>query len=156
LGLSEDALRDLRFAAMLHDAEKIGIPEEILKKPTQLSGKELKVIKEHPQKSIKILSPLQLLKPAVAIILHHHEKFDGSGYPDGLKGEKIPLGARILAVADAFEAMTSRRPYRKSTPTTEAIKELKRQSGAQFDPQVINAFLKFAKKQSFKKLLRGK
>ena len=156
LGLSEDALRDLRFAAMLHDAEKIGIPEEILEKPTQLSGKELKVIKEHPKESVKILSPVQRLKPAVAIILRHHEKFDGTGYPDGLKGEEIPLGARILAVADAFEAMISRRPYRKSTSTPEAIKELKRQSGTQFDPQAINAFLKFTKKQSFKKLLRGK
>jgi len=156
LKLSDEELRNLRFAAMLHDAEKISIPEQILQKPTHLTGKELKIIEEHPKKSVKLLSPLERLKPAVAIILHHHEKFNGTGYPDKLKGEQIPLGSRILAVADAFEAMISRRPYRKTTPIAEAIKELKRQNGTQFDPQVINAFLKFTKKQSFKKILKGK
>lgn len=155
LRLSDEQLRDLRFAAMLHDAEKIGIPEQILRKPTPLTGKELEIVQEHPKKSVKILSPLELLKPAVAIILHHHEKFDGSGYPDKLKGEKIPLGSRIMAVADTFEAMTSRRPYRKTTSIVDAFKELKRQSGSQFDPQVIIAFLKFTKKQTFKKLVKG-
>ena len=152
LGLSEEDLRNLRFAAMLHDAGKIGIPEEILKKPAQLSGKEFRIIKEHPKKGAKILSPLARLKPAVEVILHHHEKFDGSGYPDRLSGEAIPLGARIMAVADSFEAMISRRPYRKSTSVPEAIREIKRYSGTQFDPRVIKAFLKLAKSKSFKKL----
>ena len=155
LKFSDEDLRDLRYAAMLHDAERIGIPEEILKKPAHLTEKELKIIKEHPKKSARILSPLERLKPAIAIILHHHEKFDGTGYPDRLKGEKIPLGARIMAVADSFEAMISRRPYRKTTSIAEAIKELTRQSGRQFDPRVINAFLKFAKDKSFKKILKG-
>ena len=152
LGLSETDLRDLRFAAMLHDAEKIGIPEEILKKPAQLSGKEFKLIKEYPKKSAKILSPLQCLKPAIAVILHHHEKFDGTGYPDRLKGKQIPLGARIMAVADSFEAMTSHRPYRKSASFLEAIREIKRHSGEQFDPRVIKAFLQFTRTKSFKKI----
>ncbi|MBL7084746.1 MAG: HD domain-containing protein [Candidatus Omnitrophica bacterium] len=154
LKVSEDELRNLRFAAMLHGTEKIGIPEEILKKPTRLSGKEYKIVREYPKKSVKILSPLERLKPAIAIILHHHEKFDGSGYPDRLKGEKIPLGARIMAVADSFEAMLTRRPYRKSTSIAHAIRELKKYSGTQFDPQVIKAFLKLVKRKSFRKLLR--
>lgn len=153
LHCSEEELRNLRFAAMLHDAGKIGIPEEILKKPAQLSGREYEIVKRHPKKGAKILSPLERLKPAVEVILHHHEKFDGTGYPDKLKGEKIPLGARIMAVADSFEAMISRRPYRKSTSILEAIEEIKRQSGRQFDPRVIKAFLKFARTKPFEKLI---
>ena len=152
LELSEEDLRNLRYAAMLHDAEKIGIPEEILKKPAQLTGKELKIVKEYPKKGVKLLSPMERLKPAMAIILHHHEKFDGSGYPNGLKGQEIPLGARIMAIADSFEAMISQRPYRKSTSISDAIKELKKYSGRQFDPAVIKAFLKLTQDKSFKKL----
>jgi len=154
LHLSEEKLRDLRFAAMLHDAGEIGIPAQILKKPAHLTGKELEIVKQHPKNSVKILSPLQRLKGAIAIIMHHHEKFNGTGYPDKLKGEKIPLGARIMAIADSFEAMISRRPYRKSTSISEAVKEIKRLSGEQFDPGVIKAFLQLAKKNSFKKLLK--
>ena len=154
LKLSEEGLRDLRFAAMLHDAEKVGIPEEILKKPTRLSGKEFEIVKEYPKKGVKILSPLQRLKPAIAIVLHHHEKFDGTGYPDKLKQGEIPLGARIMAVADSFEAMISRRPYRKSTSVSFAIRELKKHSGTQFDPKVVKAFLRLTKEESFKKLLK--
>lgn len=155
LKLSEEGLRDLRFAAMLHDAGEIGIPEEILKKTAHLTGKEFKIVKEHPKKSVEILSPLERLKGAIAIILHHHEKFNGTGYPDRLKGENIPLGSKIMSVADSFEAMISRRPYRKSTSIFEAVKEIKRLSGTQFDPQVIQAFLKLVKKRSFKRLLKG-
>lgn len=155
LRLSEENLQNLRFAVMLHDAEKIGIPEEILKKPAHLTGEELKIIKEHPKRSAKILSPLQRLKPAIAIILHHHERFDGTGYPDRLKAEAIPIEARIMAIADSFMAMISRRPYRKSTSVPEAIKELKRHSGGQFDPRLIKAFLKLAKSRAFKRVLRG-
>ncbi|MBN3038831.1 MAG: HD-GYP domain-containing protein [Candidatus Omnitrophica bacterium] len=154
LHLSEEELRNLRYAAMLHDAEKIGIPEEILKKPTFLTEREYNIVKKHPKKSAKILKPMQRLKPAVGIMVHHHEKFDGSGYPDKLKGEAIPLGSRIMAVADTLEAMISRRPYRKSTPIAQAIQELKSKSGTQFDPRVIKAFVKLAKRKSFKKLLK--
>jgi HD-GYP domain-containing protein (c-di-GMP phosphodiesterase class II) len=155
LKLSKEDLRDLRYAAMLHDAGKIGIPDEILKKPAHLTGKEFRIVKEQPKKSAMILSPLERLKPAMSIILHHHEKFDGTGYPDRLKGEKIPLGARIMAVADSFEAIISRRPYRKSISISEAIKEIKRHSGTQFDPLVIKAFLKLVKSKSFKKLIQN-
>ncbi|MFC1698961.1 HD domain-containing phosphohydrolase [Candidatus Omnitrophota bacterium] len=154
LHLPEEKLRDLRFAAMLHDAGEIGIPEEILKKPAHLTDREFKIVKAHPKKSAKILSPLQRLKGAIAIIMHHHEKFDGSGYPNKLKADKIPLGARIMSVADSFEAMISRRPYRKSASIAEAVKEMKRQTGSQFDPQVIQAFLKLTKRKSFKKLFK--
>ena len=156
LKLSEEDLRNLRFAATLHDAGEIGIPEEILKKPTALSGREFSIVKEHPKRSAMILSPLvERLRPAIAIIMHHHERFDGTGYPDQLKAEAIPLGARIMAVADSFEAMISRRPYRKTTSISEAVREIKKYSGRQFDPQVIRAFLKLAKTKSFKKVLRG-
>lgn len=154
LKLCEEDLRNLRFAAMLHGAEKFGIPEEILKKPTALSGREFKIVKEYPKKSVKILSPLECLKPAVAILLHHHEKFDGTGYPGRLKGERIPLGSRIMAVADSFVAMVSRRPYRRSTSVSSAIIEIRKHSGSQFDPGPIKAFLKITKKQSFKRLLK--
>ncbi|MFH1045981.1 MAG: HD domain-containing phosphohydrolase [Candidatus Omnitrophota bacterium] len=155
LSLSSEELRNLRYAAMLHDAEKIGIPEEILKKPTPLTIKEYKIVKEHPRKSARILSPMERLRPAVGIIMHHHEKFDGTGYPDKLKGEQIPIGARIMAVADSLEAMISLRPYRQSTTIAEAIKELKSKSGTQFDPRVIKAFLKLIKRKTFKRLLKG-
>jgi HD-GYP domain-containing protein (c-di-GMP phosphodiesterase class II) len=154
LRLSEEQLRNLKFAAMLHDAGEIGIPEQILKKPAHLTGKEFELVKEHPKKSAQILSPLQRLKPAIAIILHHHEKFDGSGYPGKLKGKAIPLGARIMAVADSFEAMISRRPYRKTTSIAKAVKEIKRYSAKQFDPQVIEAFLKLVKTKGFKRTFR--
>lgn len=154
LKLSEEQLRNLKFAAMLHDAGEIGIPEQILKKPAHLTGKEFELVKEHPKKSAQILSPLQRLKPAISIILHHHEKFDGNGYPDKLKGKAIPLGARIMALADSFEAMISRRPYRKSTSIAKAVKEIKKYSGKQFDPQVIEAFLKLVKGKGFKRIFR--
>jgi HD-GYP domain-containing protein (c-di-GMP phosphodiesterase class II) len=139
---------------MLHGAEKVGIPEEILKKPTALSGKELKIVKEYPKKSVRMLSPLVRLKPAIAILLHHHEKFDGTGYPGRLKGERIPLGSRVMAVADSFVAMVSRRPYRSSTSIPETIREIKKHSSRQFDPQVIEAFLRLTKRKSFKKILK--
>ncbi|MFH0790348.1 MAG: HD domain-containing phosphohydrolase [Candidatus Omnitrophota bacterium] len=155
LKLSGEDMRDLSFAAMLHDAEKIGIPEQILKKPTSLSGKELKIVKERPKKNIRILKPLEGLKPALNIILHHHEKFDGTGYPGKLKGEEIPLGSRIIAVADSFEAMVSHRPYRKSTSVNEAIIEIKNNSGTQFDPEVIKAFLQFTERNSFKRWFKN-
>lgn len=156
LKLSDEDIRNLSFAAMLHDAEKIGIPEKILRKPTSLSGKELKIVKKCPKKSISILKPLEGLKPALDIILHHHEKFDGTGYPNKLRGENIPLGSRIIAVADSFQAMVSHRPYRKSTSVNEAIAEIKKNSGTQFDPTVIDAFLQFTEQEAFKKQFKVK
>lgn len=154
LRMSEEDLTNLRFAAMLHDAEKVGIPEEILKKPAHLTGKEFEMIKERSKDSAKILKPLQRLKPAISIILHHHERFDGTGYPNSLKGKRIPLGARIMAVADSFEAMISKRPYRKATSIPDAIDEIKRQSGTQFDPQIIKIFIRLTKRKSFSNIIK--
>ena len=153
--LAQEDLRDLRYAIMLHDAEKIGLPEEILKKPAHLTNKEIKILKEQPKKGVKIFTPLTRLSGAVQIILHHHEKFDGSGYPDRLKKEAIPIGARIMAIVDSFEAMISSRPYRKTSSVEGAIKEIQRQSGKQFDPEVIKAFLKFTNDKKFRRLIRG-
>ncbi len=111
-------------------------------KPARLTGREYKLVKEHPLESIKIIKPLKALKGAYPIILHHHEKYDGTGYPDGLKGSGIPLGSRIMAVAAAFEAMIVRRPYRKRISILEALEEIRKHSGTQFDPKVVSVFLK--------------
>ncbi len=146
LKLTREEIRDLHYAALLPDAGKFGVPEEILKKPCGLSGKEYKIVKRHPLDSVKIIQPIEILKPVIPIILHHHERYDGTGYPDGLKKDKIPIGSRIMAVAEAFEAMGSQRPYRGATTISKAIKEIKRNKGTQFDPNVVEAFLRVIKK----------
>jgi putative nucleotidyltransferase with HDIG domain len=141
LGLPEIDIENIRKAALLHDLGKISIPDYILMKPGKLTEEELEIIKKHPASGAKIIEPVEALREARDIIQCHQECFDGSGYPDGLRGEEIPLGARIIAVADAFGAMTTDRPYRKALPMGEAIKELKRCSGTQFDPQIVGIFL---------------
>ena len=140
--LDERQIQSLRYASMLHDAGKVDIPPEILTKTTKLTPREIQIIKHHPIKGAQILRHLQVLRPAIPIILHHHEKYDGTGYPSKLKKGQIPLGARIMAVADAFEAMVYGRPYRERMTTVDAIKEIKRKSGSQFDPKIVEAFLK--------------
>lgn len=140
--LDERQVQSMEYASMLHDAGKVDIPLEILTKTTKLTPKELKIIKYHPIKGAQILRHLQILRPAVPIIMHHHEKYDGTGYPSKLKKGQIPLGARIMAVADAFEAMVYGRPYRERMTVAAAIKEIKRKSGTQFDPKIVEAFLK--------------
>ncbi len=152
LNLSKDELRILHYAALLPEAGKIGIPEEILKKPTRLTGSEYRLIKKHPLKGAELIEPLEVLKPVIPLILHHHEKYDGSGYPDGLKKEEIPSGARIMAVADAFEAMVCKRPYRKVLIVPKAVMEIKKNSGTQFDPKVVEAFLEVIKNVGIKVL----
>lgn len=152
LNLSKDDLRVLHYAALLPEAGKIGIPEEILKKPTRLTGSEYRLIKKHPLKGAELIEPLEILKPVIPLILHHHEKYDGSGYPDGLKKEDIPLGARIMAVADAFEAMVCNRPYRKKIIFSKAVLEIRKNSSTQFDPKVVEAFLEAIKEQGLKNL----
>ncbi len=142
LGLAGEELETIRYAGYLHDVGKIGIPDAILTKPGKLTLEEFKVIKKHPRLSERILKPVGFPYQVQPIVCHHHERFDGRGYPDGLSGAEIPLGARILFVADAYEAMTSDRPYRKALSTDRALKELKNNRGTQFDPKVVDALVK--------------
>ncbi|MDQ2911669.1 MAG: HD-GYP domain-containing protein [Chloroflexota bacterium] len=135
-------IRTLRRGALLHDLGKIGIPDEILRKTGELDGSEWRVMKRHPAYGARILAGIPYLSGAAEIVRHHHEHFDGSGYPDGLAGEDIPLGARIFALADALDAMTSDRPYRRAMSLEDAISEIERCSGKQFDPVMVNAFLR--------------
>lgn len=141
LGLLPEQLEMLSIAAKLHDIGKIGVREAILTKKEALSFEEWQEIRQHPILGEKILRPITLLSPALAVVLHHHERYDGSGYPYGLHGENIPLGARIVSVADAFDAMISNRPYRQSFTVAQALEEIQANAGRQFDPHVVNAFL---------------
>jgi len=152
--LDEKQIESLKYASMLHDAGKIDIPLAILTKTTKLTPRELTIIQRHPLRGAEILRPLQILRPVIPIIMHHHEKFDGSGYPSRLKKNKIPQGARVMAVADAFEAMVYGRPYRERMTFDAAIKEIKKKSGTQFDPKVVEAFLKALKNIKTKKYLK--
>ncbi|MDD5432884.1 MAG: HD domain-containing protein [Candidatus Omnitrophica bacterium] len=152
--LDEKQIESLKYASLLHDTGKADIPLEILTKTTKLTPQEYDIIKNHPVKGAQILKPLQVLKPVIPIIMHHHEKFNGTGYPSRLKKGQIPQGARIMAVADAFEAMVYGRPYRERMDTATAIKEIKKKSGIQFDPKVVEAFLKVIKKINSKNYLK--
>jgi HD-GYP domain-containing protein (c-di-GMP phosphodiesterase class II) len=139
--LSSEEVEDIRLAGLLHDLGKIGVPDSILNKPGRLTEEEYSAIKMHPVLSMRIIEPLPHLGNIIPIIYHHHERYDGLGYVDGKSGESIPLGARILAVADSFEAMTSDRPYRRALSRGEAVAEIKRNSGTQFDPGVVGHFI---------------
>lgn len=141
MGLDDDGTKDIRLAGILHDLGKIGTYDYLLDKPSKLTDEEFIVIKRHPAKGAEILSGIKQLKKVIPLIRHHHERIDGKGYPDGLAGDEIPLGARILHVADSFDSMTADRPYRKSPGTDYAISELMRWSGSQFDSNVVAAFL---------------
>lgn len=141
LGLGGDFIDNIRDAGYLHDIGKIGTPDAVLTKQGELTAEEMDTMRLHPGASHKILAPARLPEDIKEMIWHHHERFNGSGYPAGLKYEEIPLGSRILAVADAYEAMTADRPYRDSFSTDEAVAELRRCAGEQFDPTVVEAFL---------------
>lgn len=147
--LSEEEKQALHYATLLKDTAKIGIPDEILKKPSKLTGEEVRVLREHPMKGAKIVQSFESLKPVVPIILYSREKYDGTGYPKGLKGDKIPLGARLLSVINAFEAIITGRPYRDRASIREAVDEIVRNSGTQFDPKVVEAFSRIIKKENF-------
>ncbi|MHB8054231.1 MAG: HD domain-containing phosphohydrolase [Candidatus Aminicenantales bacterium] len=149
MGFGERELDDLELAALLHDVGKIGIPENILNKPGPLTSEEYKAIMDHPVFGEGILKPVIELAQIAKVVRSHHEKYDGSGYPDGLKGLEIPLGARIMAVADAYDAITSKRPYRGEESHHFAVKEIIRCSGSQFDPEVIQHFMEAAGNFSF-------
>lgn len=144
LGLSPDKVVSISHAALLHDIGKIGIYDEILNKPSRLDLKEFELVKTHPQLSRTIVAHVSSLTPCLQAIVQHHERWDGKGYPNGLKGESISLEGRILAIADCFDAMTSKRPYRDSLSYKEAIKELKQCAGTQFDPKLVEIFIPIA------------
>ena len=152
--LEQKQIESLKYASLLHDTGKVDIPLEILTKTTKLTAREYNIIKRHPAKGAQILRPLQILRPAIPIIMYHHEKYNGTGYPSRLKKGQIPLGARIMAVADAFEAMVYGRPYRERMNINSAIKEIKKKSSSQFDPKVVDAFLKVIKKINTKVYLQ--
>lgn len=142
LGWNEKDLHDLKNAAYLHDIGKIGIPDTILNKPTKLTEEEFAIIKEHTTIGANILKNISLIDHVQEIVRNHHERYDGTGYPDGLKGEEIPLRARIVAVADSYDAMSSQRIYRNQLPLEKIIRELERNKGTQFDPAIADIFLK--------------
>ncbi|MBN2167852.1 MAG: HD domain-containing protein [Actinobacteria bacterium] len=148
-GFSTQEVEEIRLAGLLHDVGKIGIPDKILNKPGPLSEEEYSAIKMHPTLSVRIVEPLPHLGNIIPMIYHHHERYDGKGYIEGMTGTEIPVGARILAVADAFEAMTSDRPYREALSRGEAIKELIEGAGSQFDPKVVETFIRLLKKQAY-------
>jgi putative nucleotidyltransferase with HDIG domain len=140
LGFSPQRLERLEIASLLHDIGKIGVEAFILSKPAALDELELMAIRHHPLLGIRILESVKQLADVLPFIRHHHERYDGKGYPDGLRGEDIPLEGRILAVADSFDAMTSHRPYRKAMSVQEAINEMRDKSDSQFDPQIVQVF----------------
>ncbi len=144
LGIGEPQLGWIRRGAILHDVGKIGVPDAVLRKPGPLSAEEWEQMKKHPEMGYRMLQHIPFLKPALEIVLCHQERWDGSGYPRGLRGERIPLGARIFAVVDTFDAMTSDRPYRPALSIAQAIEEVRRFAGSQFDPRVAEAFLAIA------------
>ncbi|MFH1640621.1 MAG: diguanylate cyclase, partial [Candidatus Omnitrophota bacterium] len=141
LNISGEAMDNIQQASMLHDLGKVGISEEILSKPSKLTEDEFKTIKTHPQIGADIIRPIQFMQSVIPLIRHHHERWDGKGYPAGLKGKEIPIGARIIAVADAYQALISDRPYRKAYSKEQAIKIIRDESGKHFDPDVVTAFI---------------
>ena len=145
LKLSAEEIEDLRQAAILHDLGKLGISDKILLKTSKLTESEYLKIKKHPQIAVDILRPIHFLRSVIPYILYHHERWDGRGYPCGLKGELIPVGARIIAIADVFQALTSNRPYRKAFTTEESLRIMKEGAGSQFDPRIVKIFLKLVK-----------
>ncbi|BCR24510.1 response regulator [Aquipseudomonas alcaligenes] len=142
-GFSEAQAEELLNAAPMHDVGKIGIPDAVLRKPGKLDGEEWEVMKQHAQIGADIIGehPSGLLRMAREIALNHHEKWDGSGYPRGISGAEIPVEARIIAIADVFDALTSERPYKKAWPVEEAVQLLREQSGRHFDPELVELFL---------------
>jgi len=141
MGMGTDELEDLRYGAVFHDIGKIAVPDAILSKPGPLTEDERTVIQRHAEIGAQIISPVPFLAGAVPIVRHDHERWDGDGYPDGLEGKRIPLGARIVFVVDAYHAMVSDRPYRAGMSEPDAITELRRCAGSQFDPEVVDAFV---------------
>ncbi|MBM4277854.1 MAG: response regulator [Deltaproteobacteria bacterium] len=142
MGYSEERLENLEYGALLHDIGKIGIKDEVLQKQGPLNNEEYQYIQEHPLIGVKIIEGVEFFKDKIPMIRHHHEHYDGNGYPDGLEGEAIPLEARIISLPDAFDAMTSARPHRNIMSLQDVLAELERFKGKQFDPKVLEVFLR--------------
>jgi putative nucleotidyltransferase with HDIG domain len=141
LGWSEQRLASLRIGGPLHDIGKLAVSDEVLRKEGRLDDGELAQIREHPKIGARILLRMAALREAIPYVLYHHERWDGDGYPSGKAGEEIPIEARVLAIADAFDAMTSDRPYRRALSRGEALAEVERCAGTQFDPDIARVFL---------------
>jgi len=150
LNLSPDKIEGIRIASLIHDIGKIGLPTEILSKPTKLTDMEFNLIKEHSQKGYNILKPIDFSYPIAQIVLQHHERLNGSGYPNNLKGNKILLEARIIGIADVVEAMSSHRPYRPAWGIDKALEEISKNKGILYDPEVVDTCLKLFKENGFK------
>lgn len=154
LRMGQEEINNLYYASVLKDAGAMDVPFEILSKSSKLTPEEFKILHSQPIKSVELIRPVGFLKPVLPLLLHHHEKYDGSGYPSGLKKDQIPLGARLMAVVEAFEAMILERPYKKRKLTiAEALRELNEHSGSQFDPDVVKAFVELAKTKKFRNYL---
>lgn len=147
IGLPEDKVETIKYAALLHDIGKIGISENIINKPSKLTKEEYAIMKMHPQLGANIVSKIDALKDLIPLILSHHEWINGAGYPLGLRGDEIPLGAKIISIADAYSTMTSKRPYREIMGTEYALKELKKYAGIQFDAELVDVFVKIIEKE---------
>ena len=153
MNLSEEEIKSIEYAGLLHDVGKIGIRDSVLLKPGALDDKEWKKMKEHPNLGADIIWPVKQLRKVVPSLKYHHERFAIKGYPEGILGNDIPLSARILAVADSFDAMTTDRPYRKGLSVEIAMKELVDKSGEQFDPEVVKTFVKIVNDGLAKKVI---
>ncbi|HXH29752.1 MAG TPA: HD-GYP domain-containing protein [Bacteriovoracaceae bacterium] len=149
-GLTVEEMRELELSAIFHDIGKIGTPDAVLNKPTRLTEEEFAIMKEHPVQSYQILKDFPHFEKIALNTLSHHERYDGKGYPQGLREEEIPLAARIILIADTFDAMTSTRPYRKGLPYEVAFEELILFSGSQFDPALVKLFVQGMKKEALK------
>lgn len=147
MGFTDHQIREVEISALFHDIGKIGIPDSILMKPARLTPAEFEIMKSHPVRSAQIMEKISALRNLIPGIKHHHERYDGLGYPDGLRGEEIPLYARIILVADTFDAMTSTRPYRLALNKEIAISELQNCSGTQFDAPLVDAFVRALRKK---------
>jgi len=144
LGVSPEQLVDISYGALLHDVGKIGVPDSILLKPGKLTEEEWGVMRRHTVIGHQMISKIKFLRGAADIVLHHHERWDGQGYPNRVAGEKIPLGARIFSIIDTFDAITSKRPYKEALPVKSAREEIKRCAGTQFDPALVQEFLRIS------------
>ncbi|MCU0491627.1 MAG: HD domain-containing protein [Chloroflexaceae bacterium] len=141
-GLSREDARFVRYGGMLHDIGKIGVPDAILTKPAKLTPEEYEEIKKHPEYGARIVAPMRFAKEVGPIILSHHERWDGRGYPEGLSGENIPIGARIVAIVDAYDAMMTDRPYRQALSKDEALRRLRAGSGSEWDAELLAVFMR--------------
>ncbi len=156
MSLSKEQQRRIAFGAVLHDIGKLGVLENVLNKAEKLDDKEWEILKAHPEVGANIIENMEFLVGTAELVRYHHESYDGSGYPDGLKGEEIPIGARIISVADSFDAMTTDRPYRKALGWEKALETIKSSAGIQFDPDVVGKFVELVEDRTFKNRMQMK